>query len=202
MNREGITPQQQKGPTCGLVALSMCLEYFGVKVNVEKILETAKEKGFTKQGEMYSADFLADLTNQFLPNSAVVRGFPDAKTLSQSICDGKLILIAYDCGPNYQPVQVKGHSAHWLLACGFVEKRSGHGFRTTRESTENPEDVAIVGYQGKSTTLDVFPFSEVLVSNAQLLEAGLKRDPAEYIIPNASDLSHIRNRVVEVYIKT
>lgn len=41
---------------CGLVAISMCLEHFGIKTNPETILEKAKEMGFTKQGEMYSGE--------------------------------------------------------------------------------------------------------------------------------------------------
>uniref|UniRef100_A0A8R1I0T6 Actin maturation protease n=1 Tax=Caenorhabditis japonica TaxID=281687 RepID=A0A8R1I0T6_CAEJA len=120
INCSGITPKQQKGPTCGLVALSMCLEHFGVVVDVETILEKAREMGFTKQGEMYSAEFLASLINEFLPNSASASNFPDAKTFSQSIFDGNLLLIAYDCGPNYQPVYKNGNSAHWLLAVSLA----------------------------------------------------------------------------------
>lgn len=49
---------------CGLVALSMCLEHFGVVVSVEEILEKAKKMGYTKQGEMYSglASFLFSIS--------------------------------------------------------------------------------------------------------------------------------------------
>lgn len=68
----------------------------------------------------YSAESLASLTNEFLPNSSKIRKMPSPKEFTQSICDGKQMLIAYDCGPNYQPVYVRGHSAHWLLAVGTL----------------------------------------------------------------------------------
>ncbi|CAL2030710.1 unnamed protein product [Caenorhabditis brenneri] len=198
LNTSKITPQQQKGPTCGMVAVSMCLEHFGVKVKAEEILEKAKTMGYSKQGEMYSAGYLAALTNEFLPNSSKVREMPNAKEFFQAICDGKHILVAYDCGPNYQPVYVKGHSAHWLLACGFIEKQEEIGFVKTRKSIADPSEIAILGYQGKSTALNVFPFNDVVASNAQLFEAGAKRDPNEYIIPDPFDLSDIRNCVLEI----
>ncbi|CAO4361107.1 unnamed protein product [Caenorhabditis nigoni] len=200
LNTSKITPQQQNGPTCGLVALSMCLEHFGVKISAETILEKAKSMDFTKQGEMYSADYLADLTNHFLPKSARAREMPNAKEFTDAIGEGKHILVAYDCGPNFQPVYVKGHSAHWLLACGFVEKKEDNGFVETRESVADPSEIAIIGYQGKSKNLNVFPFNDIIASNAQLFEAGSKRDPNEYIIPDPSDLSEIRNRVIEIGI--
>lgn len=198
INTKKITPQQQKGPTCGLVALSMCLEHFGLKISAETILEKAKEMELTKQGEMYSADYLAALTNAFLPNSSKAIEMPNAKEFTEAICEGKHILVAYDCGPNFQPVYLKGHSAHWLLAVGFVEKQEDCGFVETRESVADPSEIAIIGYQGKSTSLNIFPFNEIIASNAQLFEAGSKRDPKEYIIPDPADLSEIRKRVVEV----
>lgn len=200
LNTSKITPQQQKGPTCGLVALSMCLEHFGVKVGADVILEKAKSMEITKQGEIYSAEYLASLTNQFLPNSSRSREMPNAKEFTESIGEGKLILVAYDCGPNFQPVFAKGHSAHWLLACGFVEKQEESGFVETRESIADPSEIAIIGYQGKSLNLNVFPFNHIIASNAQLFEAGSKRDPQEYIIPDPNDLSELRNRVVEISI--
>lgn len=178
----------------------MCLEHFGVKVSAETILEEAKSMGITKQGEVYSADYLASLTNNFLSNSSRAREMPNAKEFTQAIGEGKLILVAYDCGPNFQPVFVKGHSAHWLLACGFVEKHEEIGFVETRESIADPSEIAIIGYQGKSMNLNVFPFNHIIASNAQLFEAGSKRDPEEYIIPNPNDLSEIRNCVVEIGI--
>ncbi|EFO90593.1 hypothetical protein CRE_08157 [Caenorhabditis remanei] len=198
LNTSKITPQQQKGPTCGLVALSMCLEHFGVKISVDDILERAKSMGFTKQGEMYSVDYMSSLINEYLPNCSKAIEMPNAKEFTQSICEGKHILVAYDCGPNFQPVYSKGNSAHWLLACGFVEKQESIGFIETRESIADPSEIAIIGYQGKSTNLNIFPFNEIIASNAQLFEAGSKRDPDEYIIPNPADLSEIRNRVVEI----
>lgn len=51
-------PLKQKGPTCGLVALSMLLNN---DVKVEDLLKQANDKKYSINGEMFSVDYLLDL---------------------------------------------------------------------------------------------------------------------------------------------
>lgn len=58
-----IQPQLQEGPTCGLAALSMLL---GGHPTVDKLLQIARHKKYTRNGEMFSASNLFNLIENVL----------------------------------------------------------------------------------------------------------------------------------------
>ncbi|KAL8619663.1 hypothetical protein ACOMHN_019718 [Nucella lapillus] len=111
----------QKGPLCGLVAVAMAIPLMQSQdVTTEKLLEIAIEKGYTKQGEMFSASSMSDLVQSVLTRpvrSEAVIGC-DESQIVQYLLRGDLLLIPYDADKNHSPCQKKGHKAHWMLITG------------------------------------------------------------------------------------
>lgn len=58
----------QEGPQCGIVALSMADQ----QVSVEQVQEVARVRGYTKQGEMFSVDNMAELGRSVLDRDVSV----------------------------------------------------------------------------------------------------------------------------------
>ena len=81
-NRQ-TTPRLQEGPQCGLVALAMA----GDNIDLEQIVRTAKERGYTKQGEMFSVEDMASLARKVLKRKvSVVSTKGDMKYIRDSYC--------------------------------------------------------------------------------------------------------------------
>ncbi|CAD6199698.1 unnamed protein product [Caenorhabditis auriculariae] len=193
-----IVPILQKGPQCGMVALKMALHCTGCAVDVQDIIEEARSKGFSKQGELYSVSHMADLANKFHPGCAKVSDFPSSREFSEKILSGSLILLPYDCDKNCNAVNLNGHKAHWLLANGIMHVDEEYtGFKAlTKTAQFTDENTFVFGYQGKSKFMGLYDYKKLFESNAQLFEAGPLRSADEYVINNASDLSDLRSKVV------
>ncbi|CAI5450979.1 unnamed protein product [Caenorhabditis angaria] len=193
---KNVKPELQIGPKCGLVALSMSLKSKGIDCNVDEIFGIAKELNYTIQGEMFSAYSLSEVANKISPGCSKVEEFPGASELSQRLLNGQHILVAYDCDKNFSATKHNGHKAHWLLMCGFLDKSSGEK-EGSMSPVQNPEDLIILGYQGKSRYLGFFPYTAIFESNAQLFEAGPIRLSDEY---NLEDFVNLRNKIVSINI--
>merc|ERR1719347_1805193 len=110
----------QEGPQCGLVALAMA---GGEEVSVDKVQELAIEKGYSKQGEMFSVDNMADLAHTVLGKETMIAstyGGNDSTDLVDDLLSGWILLVPYDCSHNHQPAMLQGKKAHWGLITGFV----------------------------------------------------------------------------------
>lgn len=129
----GVTPVLQKGPMCGLVALTMAAQLVNEKKepllssdlsHPEEILKFAMGRGLTKQGEMFSTDAMEDVIVHHLhlrPRTSHV-DLPDVlrDLLTAAIAsEGSVILIPYDADRNHTPCLAQGHSAHWCLLVGL-----------------------------------------------------------------------------------
>ncbi|KAG7250968.1 hypothetical protein CRUP_000189, partial [Coryphaenoides rupestris] len=115
----------QDGPQCGLVALWMAAHLRRPalsSVDMETIVETALKRGYTAQGEMFSARDMALLAEEVCSCKAdlLTGGMSgdNASTVIAHMCDGKPVLIPYDEDFNHEPCQNGGHKAHWAVASG------------------------------------------------------------------------------------
>ncbi|XP_043923204.1 UPF0692 protein C19orf54 homolog isoform X4 [Protopterus annectens] len=109
----------QDGPQCGLVALWMAghLLKMNRNVTVEEVVKLALDKQYTAQGEMFSADNMAQLAEDVYNCQADVisggmMGSHCNKIISHIIA-GLPVLVPYDEDFNHEPCQRGGHRAHW-----------------------------------------------------------------------------------------
>ena len=121
---------------CGLSAVSMAAELIGKtkddnnttlsveqKLNEEELnslLIMARSRGFSNEGEMYSAENLALLAEEFYGLECLVRsdGFEDYYFVISELLKGSAVLVPYDADKNNKPCLENGHRAHWALLTG------------------------------------------------------------------------------------
>lgn len=113
----------QNGPCCGIVALSMV---FNGKVPVDKLLNEAQKKGFTKNGEMFSANFMFELFVKNLNeddelNVSLYDGILNEDFIKNKIKIGSILLVPYDADVNHSPCLKNGHKAHWAIILGYLK---------------------------------------------------------------------------------
>jgi hypothetical protein len=110
-------PRLQEGPQCGLVALAMA---GGEEVSVDKVQELAIKKGYSKQGEMFSVENMADLASAILDTEAMIASTDAVNDMVDELLGGWMLLVPYDCAHNHHPAMLQGRKAHWALITGFV----------------------------------------------------------------------------------
>ncbi|EDL24196.1 mCG145392, partial [Mus musculus] len=114
----------QEGPQCGLVALWMAEALLSTpdSVSLERLVQVAKERGYTAQGEMFSVADMAKLAQETLDCQAELLcgglGGPNRERVLQHLITGHPLLIPYDEDFNHEPCQKKGHKAHWAVSAG------------------------------------------------------------------------------------
>ena len=90
---------------------------------MDKVQEIAITKGYTKQGEMFSVDNMADLASSILGKAAVISptaAMCDSWWVVEQLTAGWQLLVPYDCAHNHHPAVLGGRKAHWALITGFV----------------------------------------------------------------------------------
>lgn len=142
-------PVIQHGPMCGIVALTMALDTIRSKSSSnpgpqtlgtgsssvlpseiqldtshpQRILEFAKEAGFTKKGEMFSAEYMRSIAEHYLRVNAKIVNFESLHTaslLELLVSKPDAVLVPYDADKDHAPCQAKGHKAHWCVLVGFA----------------------------------------------------------------------------------
>ncbi len=123
-------PVLQNGPMCGLVAMTMASELLdtssvGVKSNThpECILEFAKQRGFTKQGEIFSTQYMQHIIQEYLAMGAEIlqiQSLSEMKLIELLLSTSKTMLVPYDADKNHSPCLAGGHKAHWCVLVGFA----------------------------------------------------------------------------------
>lgn len=118
---------------CGLSALSIAVELLkkhqgdgtttlpvDQEQELDSLLKMAQLKGFSCQGEMYSAENLAKLAKEFYGLECLVTsdGFRDDNFVISEVLKGSAVLVPYDADKNHEPCQENGHRAHWALVTG------------------------------------------------------------------------------------
>ncbi|KAI2806226.1 hypothetical protein BLOT_005237 [Blomia tropicalis] len=113
----------QSGPTCGLVALMICLKLVkpDVQTELSAVLERARSFGFTKYGEMFSVENMAKFIEQEFSVRVQTRQWLEKSKLNvvEHLCLGMPLLVPYDADANYEPCMKEGKRAHWATICGF-----------------------------------------------------------------------------------
>jgi hypothetical protein len=135
----------QSGPTCGLYALGMVMDYYdridsknlnplvktsdawradshNAPADTEKTLfDSAQKLGFTTQGEMFTSDQLGQLADAF---GYQHKTHEDAglKEIRASLDRGHPALVAFDVDFEGNPGLYKGMRAHWAVIEGRYKK--------------------------------------------------------------------------------
>ncbi|XP_072551454.1 actin maturation protease isoform X2 [Salminus brasiliensis] len=220
----------QDGPKCGLVALWMATHLLmpTQTISVEKIVQTALDKGYTAQGEMFSAGDMALLAEEVCGCgvqrlSGGIAG-DNAALILRHLTDGQPVLIPYDEDFNHEPCLRHGHKAHWAVASGVLfgllqgSVPSRH-FSTDatlpwlhlsegRAPAEWPPnavaEVYILAKQGKSLRYQLWKFETVAQSNAQLKEMDPQRssDGTHYVLPPGGVEEGLAGQVLLLHSKT
>lgn len=146
----------QNGPQCGLVALAMLMGS-PTKETVNEIYEYAKKKGYTYNGEIFSASDMLSLTNKFLKNnnSKLYTGFLDCNEIRDFLLSGGLLLVPYDTDKDNSPGLYSGHKAHWCAISGAVL---------------TSDDFFVVAKHGKARNVGIWKLGDLAKSNTQLFE--------------------------------
>lgn len=135
----------QDGPTCGLYALGMVMDFWDRKdsKNLNPLvqsrdtvrwdshsapadtrslmLDEAKKRGFTTQGEMFYATQLASLARSFGYHANVKNDFT-LTDLKAVIDRGHPALVGFDVDQQGNPGLFHGKRAHWAVIEGHFQK--------------------------------------------------------------------------------
>jgi len=191
-----VPPVLQSGPTCGLVCLIMAahlLQKFQREkkdselhkgypsCELEVILDYAKQKGLSKQGEMFSVEYMKDIVaNHFYWKAYVVdtqsQDFSMESLLVQMLQRHVAVLLPYDADRNHSPCMEGGHRAHWCILVGIcmvLENNGDIGMATAELLTRsqplcNNSSVFLVEPQELASSLSS---SSLLQSLRALVEA-------------------------------
>lgn len=141
-----VPARVQDGPTCGLYALGMVMDFWDQKRpdqaltplvqdsdvvrwdshhqqpdTQRRLLDVAKQKGFTTQGEMFYARQLATLARSF-GYGAKVTDTLSLDELHAAVDRGNPALVAFDVDNNGNPGLFQGKRAHWAVVEGHFQK--------------------------------------------------------------------------------
>jgi len=150
-----VPAKLQDGPQCGIVAGWMAANALinhcqypdeDDDDNVDEVVEqrhahqptldelqaAAIEANFSRKGEMFTAEALADLITEayaddFEVTATVLKDARSTLTSFEEMLDvfsdpdhHQLLLVVYDTGPDQRPCNLKGHKAHWGLVTGLA----------------------------------------------------------------------------------
>ncbi|XP_062818906.1 actin maturation protease [Anolis carolinensis] len=199
----------QEGPQCGLVALWMAGALLSLPraVSFGRIVQVALERGYTAQGEMFSAADMAKLAGEVFPcQTELLSGKLEGENrerILRHLSAGFPVLIPYDEDFNHEPCFRGGHKAHWAIASGALlglkrgfqlppcqeDKEIPGLFHASPSASSFPLDAVAETYllskQGKSCRYQLWSYTLLQESNAQLTDFSPKRaaDGKVYIVP-------------------
>ena len=213
----------QQGPTCGMVSLVLVARFMGMKgITVTEVLELTREMGFTRQGEMFSADWMADTAQVLLPSCSTkvenVANLLDSVWLLKLLRQGGLILIPYDCAANSSICLERGHKAHWGIITGVLlpgskspkEFQRITGFENYHllnkmdcdipeiDSEINQASVKVIVRQSKSLELEFYSREKLVESCKNLLDVAKKRQDGSYILPENGISNVLSGKIVTI----
>lgn len=201
----------QKGPQCGFAALYMAAQIWKKDdLTLDLLVKIGKQKGYTIQGELFSAYFMEDLAQEFCSAQVVDSAHLCPNVIWECLLQGFLLLVPYDSDKNYHPCLQNGHKAHWALltGCFLVLKESAETFLEENferdpglpplfhaeiESSvdtvlcnkllSNVENAFVYTMQGKSRRPGVWSLKDLLASNQNLFKVSPVRNNETYVIP-------------------
>lgn len=193
----------QKGPTCGLYALGMVMDYWETRdpgsttVLVQEsddfranshsmppdkhtmLLDVARQRGYTTEGEMFYAEQLAALAREFGYEAMVHEDFT-VETLIQALERKRPCLVGFDVDDEGNPGLFEGLNAHWAVIESHFEK-DGQRY--------------VVASHAWSGGEYVWKAEELMQSTKQLVKGNTDAMPS---VP--ADISEtLQHRLIEVY---
>ncbi|KAM9318882.1 actin maturation protease isoform 1-T1 [Pholidichthys leucotaenia] len=221
----------QDGPQCGLVALWMaaCLRQPQLTVDMETVVHTALSRGYTAQGEMFSARNMALLAEEVCGCKAELLSGGlngnNAAAIITHLWGRQPVLIPYDEDYNHEPCQRSGHRAHWAVASGVLLGLD-HGTVSNAHAHPDPtlpwlclaaescspcpigspalKEVYILAKQGKSLRYQLWRFDDVAQSNWQLriMDPQRANDGTQYVVPQGGLQAGLAGQVVLLHTRT
>ncbi|CAM4700256.1 unnamed protein product [Caretta caretta] len=199
----------QEGPQCGLVALWMAGSLLSLSqdVSLERIMQVALERGYTAQGEMFSAADMAQLAEEvFQCQTELLSGGLEGENrgrILRHLTAGCPLLLPYDEDSNHEPCRRRGYKAHWAVVSGLLLGLRDGALSPACQEDEQipglfrpgpacpppaPEDVLetyLLSKQGKSWRPQLWNYRQAHESNAQLMDFCPKRagDGKVYVVP-------------------
>ncbi|XP_071352542.1 actin maturation protease [Trachinotus anak] len=221
----------QDGPQCGLVALWMAahLRQPQLSIDMETVVQTALSRGYTAQGEMFSANNMALLAEEVCGCKAELLSGGlsgnNAAAIITHLWGRQPVLIPYDEDYNHEPCQRSGHRAHWAVASGVL---LGLDQGSVRENHHQPDpslpwlylpsgtrfpcpvnstglrEVHILAKQGKSLRYQLWSLDSVAQSNEQLrlMDPQRANDGAQYVVPQGGVEAGLAGQAVLLHTRT
>lgn len=125
--------QGSQQPMCGLAASLMAGEIMNSpdfdELELDDFLDVAIDNGFTKQGEMFMAEELAQLAEEMLDcESKVLRGSINEHFVEilSHLMEGHPWVIPHDADHDHRPTCRNGEKSHWGLVTGFIVGLDGN----------------------------------------------------------------------------
>ena len=161
--------QQQIGPSCGLTALRMVMDYFEMELP-QSLLTYAKQHHFTEDGELYDITSLKIVAQEACKLNCYIRKFQNESDFQQVatwINSGYLVIFPYDRGlGTSQPACYQGRHAHYCIITGMLQSsRIKFQFVNTLFADA---DTVFVAQHGMSRKLVTGTATEWFQSNCQL----------------------------------
>ncbi|XP_008280751.1 actin maturation protease [Stegastes partitus] len=221
----------QDGPQCGLVALWMAAHLWQpqLSVDMDTVVQTALSRGYTAQGEMFSAENMALLAEEVCGCKAELLsgGLRDnnAAAVIAHLWGRQPVLIPYDEDFNHEPCQRGGQRAHWAVASGVllgVDQGAVSKDHTQPDptlpwlclaadscspcpvSTTAVKEVYILAKQGKSLRYQLWSLDNVAQSNEQLKEMDPQKanDGTQYVLPLGGVEAGLAGQAVLLHTRT
>ncbi|KAM6933029.1 actin maturation protease [Xenentodon cancila] len=220
----------QNGPQCGLVALWMAahLQDSQRSIDVETLVQTAQSRGYTAQGEMFSASNMALLAEEVCGcRSELLSGGLSGNdaTIITHLWGGQPVLVPYDEDCNHEPCQRNGHKAHWAVISGvllgldqgsvskeYVEPDPTLPWLHLATDVCSPcpvdskavREVYILAKQGKSLRYQLWSLNSLAQSNEQLRTMCPQRanDGTKYVVPEGGVEAGLAGQAVLLHTRT
>ncbi|XP_075997046.1 actin maturation protease [Genypterus blacodes] len=221
----------QDGPQCGLVALWMAahLRQPPLCFDMESVVQTALSRGYTAQGEMFSARDMALLAEEVCTCTAKLLSGGlsgnNATTIITHLWSRQPVLIPYDEDFNHEPCQRGGHRAHWAVASGvllgldqgsagtdLVQPDAALPWLHLLAHTDSPcpfgatavREAYILAKQGKSLRYQLWSLDCVAQSNDQLRTMDPQRanDGGQYVVPPGGVEAGLAGQAVLLHTRT
>ncbi|XP_056296291.1 actin maturation protease [Pseudoliparis swirei] len=221
----------QDGPQCGLVALWMSahLRKPQLSIDMGTVVQTALSRGYSAQGEMFSADNMALLAEEVCGCEAELLSGGlsgnNAAAIITHLWGRQPVLIPYDEDYNHEPCQRSGHRAHWAVASGVllavdqgtVSREhtqpdaalpwldlAGDGSPPCPVGSAAVREVFVLAKQGKSLRYQLWSLDSIARSNEQLRTMDPQRasDGTQYVVPQGGVEAGLAGRAVMLHTRT
>ncbi|XP_028321560.1 actin maturation protease isoform X2 [Gouania willdenowi] len=198
-------------------------------VAMEAIVQTALGRGYTAQGEMFSAEHMALLAEELCGCRAelLTGGMTGKNTAAivSHLWGRQPVLIPYDMDHNLEPCQRSGNKAHWAVASGVLLGLD-EGIMGNEHTQPDPtlpwlwlaadsssacpysdgavRDVYILAKQGKSLRYQLWSLDSVAQSNGQLRAMDPQRacDGSKYVVPQGGLEAGLAGQAVLLHTRT